>query len=50
MMVTALSYTAQTKREVAFENFMERMENAEKSIREQGYYTEEDMEREMDKI
>ncbi len=40
MVTAALLYNAQAKREVAFETFMEKMDNAEKSVQEQGYYTE----------
>ena len=45
-----LSLNAQAKRESAFRLFMEKMNIAEKSVQEQGYFTEEDVEEELAKI
>lgn len=45
-----LSVNVQTKRENAFRTFMDKMNAAEKSVQEQGYFTEEDVEEELAKI
>ena len=45
-----LSLNAQAKRESAFRTFMDKMNAAEKSVQEQGYFTEEDVEAELAKI
>ena len=45
-----LSLNAQTKRENAFRTFMEKMNAAEKSVQEQGFFTEDDVEEELAKI
>lgn len=39
-----------TDREQAFKIFMEKMNDAEQSIRENGYYSEEEVEEELAKI
>lgn len=41
---------AQSKKEAAFKVFMEKMTAAEKSVEENGYYSEEDAEEELAKI
>ena len=45
-----LSVNVQAKRENAFRTFMDKMNAAEKSVQEQGYFTEEDVEEELAKI
>lgn len=45
-----LSLNEQNKRESAFRTFMEKMDAAEKSVQEQGYFTEEEVEEELAKI
>lgn len=45
-----LTLNAQTKRESAFRTFMDKMNAAEKSVQEQGYFTEEAVEAELAKI
>lgn len=45
-----LRINAQEKRENAFRSFMERMNVAEKSVQEQGIFTEEEVEEELAKI
>ena len=45
-----LSLNVQNKRESAFRTFMEKMDEAEKSVQEQGYFTEEEVEEELAKI
>ena len=45
-----LSLNVQNKRESAFRTFMEKMDAAEKSVQEQGYFTEEEVEEELAKI
>lgn len=45
-----LSVNAQMRRENAFRTFMEKMNVAEKSVLEQGYFSEEDVEEELEKI
>lgn len=39
-----------TEKERAFRTFMDKMNLAEKSVRENGYFTEEEVEEELDKI
>lgn len=41
---------AQSKKEAAFKVFMEKMTAAEKSVEENGYYSEEEAEEELAKI
>lgn len=45
-----LLINAQAKKENAFKTFMEKMNAAEKSVHEQGYFTEEEVEEELAKI
>lgn len=45
-----LLINAQAKKENAFKTFMEKMNAAEKSVQEQGYFTEEEVEEELAKI
>ena len=45
-----LLINTQTKKEKAFNTFMEKMNVAEKSVQEQGYFTEEEVEDELAKI
>ena len=45
-----LRINAREKRESAFRTFMERMSAAEKSVQEQGVFTEEEVEEELEKI
>lgn len=45
-----LMINAQTKKESAFKTFMDKMNAAEKSVQEQGYFTEEEVEEELAKI
>ena len=45
-----LMINAQTKKESAFKTFMDKMNAAEKSVQEQGYFTEEEAEEELAKI
>lgn len=45
-----LSINTQTKKENAFKTFMEKMNVAEKSVQEQGYFTDEEVEEELAKI
>ena len=45
-----LMMNAQGKKESAFRAFMEKMNAAEKSVQEQGYFTEEEAEEELAKI
>ena len=40
----------QSKRDVAFKTFMDKMNAAERSVQEQGYFTEEEVEAELAKI
>ena len=40
----------QTQKESAFRTFMDKMNLAEKSVLENGYYSEEEVEEELDKI
>lgn len=40
----------QTNKENAFKTFMDKMDVAEKSIQENGYYSEDEVEEELDKI
>lgn len=42
-----LMINAQAKKESAFKTFMEKMNVAEKSVQEQGYFTEEEVEEEL---
>lgn len=44
------AYSVQAKRESAFRTFMEKMNTAEKSVEEQGYFSEEEVEEELAKI
>lgn len=41
---------AQTEQEEAFKTFMDKMNVAEKSVQEKGYYSEEEVEEELNKI
>lgn len=45
-----LMINAQTKKESAFKTFMDKMNAAEKSVQEKGYFTEEEVEEELAKI
>lgn len=45
-----LRVNTQIKKESAFKIFMEKMDAAEKSVQEQGYFTEEEVEEELAKI
>lgn len=45
-----LSVHTQTKKESAFKTFMEKMNAAEKSVQEQGYFSEEEVEEELEKV
>lgn len=45
-----LLINAQTKKECSYKTFMDKMSIAEKSVQEQGYYTEEEVEEELKKI
>lgn len=49
-MEQALLLNAQAKRESAFGIFMDKMNAAENSVQEQGYFPEEDVEAELAKI
>ena len=45
-----LLINTQAKKESAFKTFMEKMNAAEKSVQEQGYFTEEEVEEELNNI
>jgi glutathionyl-hydroquinone reductase len=45
-----LSVNVQTQKDSALKTFMEKMTAAEKSVQEQGYFTEEEVEQELEKI
>lgn len=45
-----LQVSVQAKKEMAFKAFMEKMDVAEKSVEEYGYYSEEEVEEELAKI
>ena len=45
-----LAHNSQVKKENAFKTFMEKMTAAEQSVQEHGYFTEEEVEEELDKI
>lgn len=45
-----LMINTQIQKEKAFKTFMEKMNAAEKSVQEQGYFTEEEVEEELAKI
>lgn len=45
-----LKINTQTQKEKAFKTFMEKMNAAEKSVQEQGYFTEDEVEEELAKI
>lgn len=45
-----LDINAQARKEHAFRTFMDKMNTAEKSVQEQGYFTEEEVEEELTKI
>ena len=45
-----LGVNTQIKKESAFKIFMEKMDAAEKSVQEQGYFAEEEVEEELAKI
>lgn len=45
-----LSSEERSRKTSAFRTFMEKMDVAEKSVKEQGYYTEEEVEEELLKI
>lgn len=50
MVEQLLQLNNQAKKEIDFRTFMEKMNAAERSIQEQGYYSEEEVERELAKI
>ena len=45
-----LSVSFQEKKDQAFKTFMNKMNAAEKSVQEQGYYSEEEAEKELAKV
>ncbi|MGN0332475.1 MAG: hypothetical protein ACI4D9_05530 [Lachnospiraceae bacterium] len=45
-----LLVNTQAKKESAFRTFMEKMDAAEKSVQEQGYFSEEEVEEELEKV
>ena len=45
-----ITLNQQTEKESAFRIFMDKMNLAEKSVKENGYYSEEEVEEELDKI
>lgn len=45
-----LMINTQTMKEKAFNTFMEKMDAAEKSVQEKGYFTEDEVEEELAKI
>lgn len=45
-----IALNQQTEKESAFRTFMDKMNLAEKSVQENGYYSEEEVEEELDKI
>ena len=45
-----ITLNQQTEKESAFRIFMDKMTLAEKSVKENGYYSEEEVEEELDKI
>ena len=45
-----IAVNRQTNRETAFKTFMDKMDAAEKSVQEEGYYSEEEVEKELSKI
>ncbi len=45
-----LALNAQNKRECAFRTFMEKMDAVEKSVLEDGYFSEEEVEEELTKV
>lgn len=45
-----IASSRQVDKEGAFRTFMEKMNLAEKSVQENGYYSEEEVEKELDKI
>ncbi len=45
-----IALNQQTEKESAFRTFMDKMKLAEKSVQENGYYSEEEVEEELDKI
>ena len=45
-----IALNQQTEKESAFRTFMDKMNLAEKSVQENGYYSEEEAEEELDKI
>lgn len=45
-----IALNQQTEKESAFRTFMNKMNLAEKSVQENGYYSEEEVEEELDKI
>lgn len=45
-----LTHSIPIKKENAFKTFMEKMNAAEKSVQEQGYFSEEEVEEELAKI
>jgi hypothetical protein len=47
---TLLSVSVQAKKEQAFKVFMDKMNATEKSVQELGYYSEEEVEKELSKI
>ena len=45
-----IALNAKASKEKAFKTFMDKMNAAEKSVQENGYYTEEEVEKELAKI
>ena len=45
-----IALNQQTEKESAFRTFMDKINLAEKSVQENGYYSEEEVEEELDKI
>ncbi|MCM1264265.1 MAG: hypothetical protein NC118_06375 [Eubacterium sp.] len=45
-----IALNQRSDKEAAFKTFMEKMSLAEKSVQENGYYSEEEVEEELDKI
>ncbi|MDE7478374.1 MAG: hypothetical protein K2M91_10565 [Lachnospiraceae bacterium] len=45
-----ISLNSQSEKERAFRIFMDKMNIAERSVKENGYYSEEDVEEELEKI
>ena len=45
-----IALNSQANKENAFKTFMDKMASAEKSVQENGFYSEEEVEEELDKI